>query len=125
LLNVAAEATTRVANGRVRDFLTFCLALTPEGEWSGLVSRPDQLRFQKQIHDEAELLRVVAHEADLEMAAIGAATRRKRELERLRRERQAARSTKRGGERGEGGRGGVEPNPIQPTDPERDRPPGS
>jgi hypothetical protein len=39
----------------------------------------------KQIHDEAELLRVVAHEADVEMASIGAATRRKRELERLRR----------------------------------------
>ena len=37
----------------------------------------------KQIHDEAELLRVVAHEADVEMAAIGAATRRKRELERM------------------------------------------
>ena len=49
---------------------------------------PDQLRLMKQIHDEAELLRAVAHEADVEMAAIGAATRRKRELERLRRERQ-------------------------------------
>jgi hypothetical protein len=44
------------------------------------VSKPDQLRFPKQIHDEAELLRVVAHEAD--------------ELEWLRRERQGARSTK-------------------------------
>jgi hypothetical protein len=53
----------------------------------------------KQIHDEAELLRVVAHEADVEMAAIGAATRRKRELERLRR--YAARSTDREGELGE------------------------
>ena len=52
---------------------------------------PDQLRLMKQIHDEAELLRAVAHEADVEMAAIGAATRRKRELERLRRERQGAR----------------------------------
>jgi hypothetical protein len=51
---------------------------------------PDQLRLMKQIHDEAELLRAVAHEADVEMAAIGAATRRKRELERLRRERQDA-----------------------------------
>ena len=51
---------------------------------------PDQLRLMKQIHDEAELLRAVAHEADAEMAAIGAATRRKRELERLRRERQRA-----------------------------------
>ena len=52
---------------------------------------PDQLRLMKQIHDEAELLRSVAHEADVEVAAIGAATRRKRELERLRRERQGAR----------------------------------
>ena len=52
---------------------------------------PDQLRLMKQIHDEAELLRAVAHEADVEMAAIGAATRRMRELERLRRERQSAR----------------------------------
>jgi hypothetical protein len=52
---------------------------------------PDQLRLMKQIHDEAELLRAVAHEADIEMAAIGAATRRKRELERLRRERQSPR----------------------------------
>jgi hypothetical protein len=48
-------------------------------------AEPDQLRLIKQIHDEAELLRVAAHEADVEMAAIGAATRRKRELERLRR----------------------------------------
>jgi hypothetical protein len=48
-------------------------------------SEPNQLRLMKQIHDEAELLRAVAHEADAEMAAIGAATRRKRELERLRR----------------------------------------
>jgi hypothetical protein len=47
---------------------------------------PDQVRLMKQIHDEAELLRAVAHEADAEVAAIGAATRRKRELERLRRE---------------------------------------
>jgi DNA-binding NarL/FixJ family response regulator len=54
-------------------------------------SEPDQLRLMKQIHDEAELLRVVAHEADAEMAAIDAATRRKREVERLRR--YAARST--------------------------------
>jgi hypothetical protein len=54
------------------------------------VAEPDQLRLMKQIHDEAELLRAVAHEADVEMAAIGAATRRKRELERLRRERQSA-----------------------------------
>jgi len=52
---------------------------------------PDQLRLMKQIHDEAELLRAVAHEADVEMAAIGAATRRKREFERLRRERQSGR----------------------------------
>jgi hypothetical protein len=52
---------------------------------------PDQLRLMKQIHDEAELLRAVAHEADVEVAAIGAATRRKRELERLRREREGAR----------------------------------
>jgi hypothetical protein len=56
----------------------------------------------KQIHDEAELLRAVAHEADVEMAAIGAATRRKRELERLRRERQSARpSVDSGGKLGE------------------------
>ena len=46
-------------------------------------SEPNQLRLMKQIHDEAELLRAVAHEADVEMAAIGAATRKKRELERL------------------------------------------
>ena len=58
---------------------------------TGQASEPDQLRLMKQIHDEAELLRAVAHEADVEMAAIGAATRRKRELERLRRERQRAR----------------------------------
>ena len=63
---------------------------------------PDQLRLMKQIHDEAELLRAVAHEADVEVAAIGAATRRKRELERLRRERQGARpSVDSGGELGE------------------------
>ena len=54
------------------------------------MAEPDQLQLMKQIHDEAELLRAVAHEADVEMAAIGAATRRKRELERLRRERQSA-----------------------------------
>ena len=48
-------------------------------------SEAGQLRLMKQIHDEAELLRAVAHEADVEMAAIGAATRRKRELARLRR----------------------------------------
>ena len=60
---------------------------------------PDQLRLMRQIHDEAELLRVVAHEADVEMAAIDAATRRKREVERLRR--YAARSTGREGELGE------------------------
>jgi hypothetical protein len=48
-------------------------------------SEPSQLRLMKQIHDEAELLRAVAHEADVEIAAIGAATRKKRELERLRR----------------------------------------
>jgi hypothetical protein len=99
--------------------------LTADGEWSGIVSRPDHLRLQKQIHDEAELLRVVAHEADVEMAAIAAATRRKRELERLRHERQSARSTERGGELGEDGEVGVEPNPIQSTDAERARPPGS
>jgi hypothetical protein len=59
----------------------------------------DQLRLMKQIHDEAELLRAVAHEADVEVAAIGAATRRKRELERLRRERKGPRhSVDRGGE---------------------------
>ena len=64
---------------------------------------PDQLRLMKQIHDEAELLRAVAHEADVEMAAIGAATRRKRELERLRRERQSTRpSVNSGGELGGG-----------------------
>jgi len=57
----------------------------------------------KQIHDEAELLRAVAHEADVEMAALAAATRRKRELERLRRGRQGARSTERADERGEDG----------------------
>jgi hypothetical protein len=48
-------------------------------------SEPDQLRLMKQIHDEAQLLRAVAHEADAEIAAIAAATRRKRDLERLRR----------------------------------------
>jgi len=62
---------------------------------------PDQLRLMKQIHDEAELLRAVAHEADVEMAALVAATRRKRELERLRRERQERRSIERGSEPGE------------------------
>ena len=51
----------------------------------------DQLGLMRQIHEEAELLRAVAHEADVEMAAISAATRRKRELERLRREQQSAR----------------------------------
>lgn len=63
---------------------------------------PDQLRLMKQIHDEAELLRAVAHEADVEVAAIGAATRRKRALQRLRRERQGARpSVDREGDLGE------------------------
>ena len=56
---------------------------------------PDLLRLMRQIRAEAELLRTVAHEADTEVATIVAATRRKRELERLRRERQGARSTKR------------------------------
>jgi hypothetical protein len=55
------------------------------------MAEPDQLWFMKQIHDEAELLRTVAHEADVEIAAISAATRRKRQLERLRRERHGAR----------------------------------
>jgi hypothetical protein len=54
-------------------------------------SKPDQLQLMRQIHDEAQLLRAVAHEADAEVAAIAAATRRKRDLERLRR--YAARST--------------------------------
>ena len=58
---------------------------------------PDQLRLMRQIHDEAELLRAVAHEADVEVAAIGAATRRKRELERLRHERQGPRHSVDGG----------------------------
>ena len=71
------------------------------GEWSRLVSKPDQFRFMKQIHDEAELLRAVAHEADVEVAAIVAATRRKRELERLRCEGYGARSTERARELGE------------------------
>ena len=63
---------------------------------------PDRLRLMKQIQDEAELLRAVAHEADVEVAAIGAATRRRRELERLRGERQGARhSVDGGGELGE------------------------
>ena len=53
---------------------------------------PDQFRLMKQIHDEAELLRAVAHEADVEMSVIGAAARRKRELERLRAERPSARA---------------------------------
>jgi len=53
----------------------------------------------KQIHDEAQLLRAVAHEADAEIAAIVAATRRKQELERLRR--YAVGSTERDGELGE------------------------
>jgi hypothetical protein len=54
----------------------------------------------KQIHDEAELLRAVAHEADLEVATIVAATRKKRQLEVLRRERQGACSAKRARELG-------------------------
>ena len=62
---------------------------------------PDLLRFMRQIRVEAELLRAVAHEADTEVATIVAATRRKRELEQLRREQQGARSTKRAGELGE------------------------
>ena len=62
-------------------------------------AKPDQLRLMKQIHDEAQLLRAVAHEADAEVATIVAATRRKRDLERLRR--YAARSTAREGELGE------------------------
>ena len=62
-------------------------------------SKPDQVRLMKQIHDEAQLLRAVAHEADAEIAAIVAATRRKQELERLRR--YAVGSTERDGELGE------------------------
>jgi hypothetical protein len=57
------------------------------------VAKADQLRLMRQIHDEARLLRAVAHEADAEVAAVVAATQRKRELERLRRF--AARSTER------------------------------
>jgi hypothetical protein len=64
----------------------------------GHVVDPDQLRLMKQIHDEAELLRAVAHEADVEVAAIGAATQRKRELERLRREWRGARHPVDGGD---------------------------
>ena len=75
--------------------LTSCLALTGAEEWSRLVADPDLLQFMRQIRVEAELLRAVAHEADTEVAIIVAASRRKRELERLRRERQGARSTKR------------------------------
>jgi hypothetical protein len=75
--------------------LTSCLALTGAEEWSRLVADPDLLQFMRQIRVEAELLRAVAHEADTEVATIVAASRRKRELERLRRERQGARSTKR------------------------------
>jgi hypothetical protein len=56
---------------------------------------PDPLRLMRQIHVEAELLRAVAREADIEVATIVAATRRRRELERLRRERQCMRSTER------------------------------
>jgi hypothetical protein len=39
-------------------------------------------------------------------------------LERLRRERDSARSTERAGELGEDREVGMEPNPVQPTDPE-------
>jgi hypothetical protein len=65
------------------------------------VADPDLLRLMRQIRAEAELLRTVAHEADAEVATIVAATRRKRALERLRRERPGARSTKRAREPGE------------------------
>jgi hypothetical protein len=61
-------------------------------------SKPDQVRLMQQIHDEAQLLRAVAHEADAEIAAIVAATRRKQDLERLRH--YASGSTERQGEPG-------------------------
>jgi hypothetical protein len=65
------------------------------------VGDPDLLRMIRQIRAEAEHLRAAAHEADAEVATIVAATRRKRELERLRREGYGSRSTERARELGE------------------------
>ena len=69
--------------------------------WSGAVADPDLLALMKQIHAEAALLRAIAHEADMEVGTIVAASRRKRELEQLRRERHVARSAERAREPGE------------------------
>ena len=44
---------------------------------------PDLLALMKQIHAEAALLRAIAHEADMEVGTIVAASRRKRELAEL------------------------------------------
>jgi hypothetical protein len=65
------------------------------------VEEPDPLRFIRQIRVEAELLRAVRREADIEVATIVAAARTKRELEQLRHERPGARSSERAGDRRE------------------------
>jgi hypothetical protein len=75
------------------------------------VSDPDLLTLIRQIHAEEFLLRSVAREADVEVAAIAASTRRNRE--RLSRERYDSRSRRRAGERGEDRQIGMQPNPVQ------------
>jgi hypothetical protein len=67
------------------------------------MSDTDQLQLMKQIRAEAELLRAVAREADVEVVTIVEATRRKRARarERLSRERDDSRSGKRARELGE------------------------
>jgi len=62
-------------------------------------ARPEHLRFMKQIRAEADLLRAVAQEADIQVAAIVATARRKRE--RLRSAGYGSRSTERAHEPGE------------------------
>ena len=80
---------------------------------------PDPLGFVRQVHAEAELLRAVAREADIEMAAIAATARETRQREQLCRERHRSRSCKRARELGEDCQIGVQPNPIKATNPQR------
>jgi hypothetical protein len=65
------------------------------------MSDADLLSLIRQMRAEADLLRHVAREADMEVATMVAATQRKRERERLRREWHGSRSTERARELGE------------------------
>jgi adenosyl cobinamide kinase/adenosyl cobinamide phosphate guanylyltransferase len=65
------------------------------------VADPDLLALMKQIRAEAATLRVVAREADMEMAEYVAASRTKREQDWLRHERHSTRPAERTDDVGE------------------------